>query len=102
MKILWSTPAVDDLESIQDFIARDSQYYAASFIDKILHAIDTLQDLSGIGRRVPEADEPNIRELLFQSYRIMYRITNDTVQMIAIIHGSRDISRWPLKPWEII
>ncbi len=102
MKIKWSVPAVDDLESIRDYIARDSTLYAASFIEKILKIIDMLEELPEIGREVPKADDPNIRELLFQNYRIMYRVLHDAVQIIAVIRGSRDITKWPLKPWEII
>ena len=102
MKIKWSVPAVDDLESIRDYIARDSTLYASSFIEKILKIIDMLEEFPEIGREVPEADDPNIRELLFQNYRIMYRVLHDAIQIIAVIRGSRDITKWPLKPWEII
>lgn len=102
MKIKWSVPAVDDLESIRDYIARDSALYASSFIEKILKIIDMLEEFPEIGREVPEADDPNIRELLFQNYRIMYRVLHDAIQIIAVIRGSRDITKWPLKPWEII
>jgi len=34
MKVQWTVPAVDDFESIRDYIARDSDLYAASFIEK--------------------------------------------------------------------
>ena len=102
MKIKWSVPAVDDLESIRDYIARDSTLYASSFIEKILKTIDMLEEFPEIGREVPESDDPNIRELLFQNYRIMYRVLHDAIQIIAVIRGSRDITKWPLKPWEII
>ena len=85
MKIKWSVPAVDDLESIRDYIARDSTLYASSFIEKILKIIDMLEEFPKIGREVPEADDPNIRELLFQNYRIMYRVLHDAIQIIAVI-----------------
>ena len=61
-----------------------------------------LEKFPEIGRKVPETDDPNIRELIFQNYRIIYRIFNDVVQIIAVIRGSRDITKWPLKPWEMI
>jgi toxin ParE1/3/4 len=102
MKIKWTIPAVNDLESIREYIGRDSKVYAISFIEKILKAVDKLEQFPKIGRKVPEANNPNIRELLFQNYRIMYRIHNDTIQIIAVVRGSRDLSTWPLKPWEII
>ena len=102
MKVLWTEPAVNDLEAIRDYIARDSELYAASFIEKILFSVDNLVDLPDIGRKVPEAYSSNIRELIFQKYRIVYRIHQDTVQIIAVVHGSRDLSGASVKPWEII
>jgi toxin ParE1/3/4 len=102
MKIRWTVPAVDDLESIRNYIARDSKLYASSFIEKILNIIDSLEKLPEIGRKVPEADDPDVREIIFQNYRIIYRILHETVQIIAVIRGSRDLAKWPLKPWEII
>ncbi len=40
MKIIWSEPAISDLENIRDYIAKDSGYYAAIFIEKIIAAIE--------------------------------------------------------------
>ena len=42
MKVLWTLPAVNDLESIQNFIAKDSELYATSFIEKILYSVEKL------------------------------------------------------------
>lgn len=102
MKIKWTIPAVNDLESIREYIGKDSEVYATSFIEKILNAVDMLENYPEIGHKVAEANDPNIRELIFQNYRIMYRILHDVVQIIGVIRGSRDINKWPLKPWEII
>ena len=101
MKIQWTVPAVDDLESIREYIARDSNIYAANFIEKILNAVDMLIDFPEIGRIVPESDNSMIREIIFQNFRIIYRNLSESIQIIAVIRGSRDISKWPLKPWEI-
>ncbi len=102
MKLSWTLPAVNDIESIRDYIARDSDLYASSFIEKILYAVEKLENFPMIGRVIPEANNQDLRELLFQNYRIMYRIHHDTIQIIAVIRGSRDITKWPLKPWEIV
>lgn len=102
MKITWTLPAIDDLESIRDYIAKDSELYATSFIEKIISSVEKLVSYPKIGRIIPEAKSQNLRELIFQNYRIIYRIYHDTIQIIAVIRGSRDITKWPLKPWEII
>ncbi|NJL27669.1 MAG: type II toxin-antitoxin system RelE/ParE family toxin [Thermoanaerobaculia bacterium] len=101
MKLVWSDPAVDDLGAIRDYIARDSEHYATRFISQILEAVDRLESLPELGRQVPEAtDQPNVRELLFRSYRIFYRVEAERILILAIVHGKRDLSRGS-RPWEI-
>lgn len=100
MKILWTDPAIDDLQAIRDYIARDSELYADDFISSILTAIERLESFPQIGRVTPEGENPGIRELLLGSYRIIYRVHENKIQILAVIHGSRDLSRLPLKPWE--
>lgn len=102
MKIGWSDPSVLDLESIRDYIAKDSEYYASEFIGKILDAVDTLKDLPKIGRPVPECAQDEIRELLFHNYRLIYRIETERILILAIVHGARDLSNLKPKPWEIV
>ena len=72
-----------------------------NFVEKIIEAVEKLKDFPEIGRIVDEADNPNVRELIFQNFRIIYRIVNEVVQILAIIRGSRDMSSLKSKPWEI-
>ena len=79
MKLQWTLPAVEDLENIRNYIARDSELYAAGFVEKIIAAVDKLELFPEIGREVRETDDPEVRELLFQNYRIVYRCHAHTV-----------------------
>lgn len=101
MRIEWTEPAVADLSAIRDYIARDSEPYATRFIARILAAVEKLRKLPEMGRRVPEADQPDVREILFQSYRIIYRVRPERVQILTVFHGSRDLTRKDPKPWQI-
>lgn len=51
---------------------------------------------------VPEAEEENIREILFYNYRIIYRVETERILILTIIHGARDLSRKRPKPWDVI
>jgi plasmid stabilization system protein ParE len=102
MKLEWTEPSLLDMENLRDYIAKDSEYYAARFIARIIDASETLQQLPLIGRVVPEAEDETIRELLFQSYRIMYRVEADRVLILTVIHGSRDIGQIQPKPWDVL
>ena len=101
MKIEWTEPAILDLDSIRNYIARDSEYYADIFVEKIIAAVENLKQFPEIGRIVLEAEEKNIREILFHNYGIIYRIETERILILMVIHGSRDLIR--KKPrWEII
>ncbi len=99
MKLVWSEPALADIESIRDYIRRDSEFYAGRFVNRIIEAVESLAELSARGRLVPEADDPNTKELLFQNYRIMYRIESAQIIILAIVHAARDWAKKDVKPW---
>ncbi|MEM1177969.1 MAG: type II toxin-antitoxin system RelE/ParE family toxin [Acidobacteriota bacterium] len=100
MKIAWADPAVDDLQAVHDYIGRDSEKYASHFVARILDAVEGLRVFPHRGRQVRETpDHPDVRELLFQTYRIVYRAEEARVLVLAVVHGSRDLSR--LRPWTI-
>lgn len=88
-QVRWTPEAYDDLEAIFLFIARDSPEFAATFVDRIIRSTDRLASFPRSGRVVPEFDTENLRELLVGSYRIIYRIKDDYVHLLTIIHGAR-------------
>ena len=45
------------------------------------------------GRKVPEFDDDNVRELIVYSYRLIYRLTSEGILIAAIIHGSRNLQQ---------
>jgi len=102
MELEWTNLALDDLENIRDYIGKDSPYYAKQFIERIFDAAENLQDHPKIGRPVPETDRDDVRELIFQSYRIIYRTKPDRVQIVTVIHGSRDLAAKEVKPWNVV
>jgi toxin ParE1/3/4 len=76
MKIVWTEPAVADLESIRDYISRDSEHYASRLIERIFETIENLQKFPNKGRKVPEAEQENNREILFQNYLSIRKTKN--------------------------
>ena len=101
MGLEWTDPALDALEGIRDYIAKDSPYYARRFIERIFDAAEKLQDHPNMGRPVPEADRDDVRELIYQGYRIIYRTKSARVQVLTVIHGSRNLVAHEAKPWEV-
>ena len=100
MQINWTELALDDLVAIQSYISRDSILYAKQFIEQIFNTVNHLKDFPEIGRRVPEAGErKDVRELIFQGYRIIYLIRINYIFIITIIHGSRNLSNIENQLW---
>jgi plasmid stabilization system protein ParE len=89
-QIRWTLQAAEDLEAIHEFIARDSAHYARLVVERVLQAIDQLGQFPESGRIVPELSEPSIREIVRRPYRIVYRLSADTVELLTIFHASRE------------
>lgn len=102
MNIRWSNLAVLDLESIKNYIARDSEYYANGFVSRIFDAVEKLLLMPSLGRKVPEADDETIREIIYYNYRIIYQVeSSESILILAIIHSARDMNNLDPRPWEI-
>lgn len=91
MKVLWSGPALADLDDLVHYIAADSVRAALAQDELIRQAVARLGDHPRIGR--PGAIE-GTRELVISgtSYIAIYEVRDDVCEVIALIHGAR---RWP-------
>ena len=95
-EVVWSHEATADLDAIAGYIARDSAFYAAAFVQKSLATSSSLNEFSKKGRMVPELGNSNIRELFVKEYRLIYSIEEQRVVILGLIHGRRDLK----KLWE--
>ena len=91
MRTRWTRPALADLEAIGDFVARDNPNAADRIVMRIVEAVDKLRDHPHLGRSGRIA---GTRELVIADtpYVVPYRVVDDDVQILAVIHGAR---RWP-------
>jgi toxin ParE1/3/4 len=90
MMIFWTHEAFEKLIEIEDFIANDSPERAASFVDEIIKQTETiLPDKPLIGRIMPEIFNPDIRELIFKKYRIIYRVNKNKIEILTVFEGHR-------------
>jgi toxin ParE1/3/4 len=88
-RIEWSPEAAEDAEAITEFISRDSEFYARAVATKILSVARGLADFPKIGRVVPELRDKSVRERFVYSYRLMYRIEEARILVVAVVHGKR-------------
>jgi plasmid stabilization system protein ParE len=92
-EVVWTEPAWEDLEAAAEFIARDSEHYAAAFVREVREAAESLGEFAHRGQIVPELRDPATRELLVRPYRLVYRVGSSQVTIIAVIHGARRARR---------
>ena len=90
--VRWSRSAKKDLKQVFDFISRDSKYYAQKVVLAIIEKSDALGKFPYRGRVVPERNEESIRELLIYSYRMIYQINSDKIEILALIHSKKDVN----------
>lgn len=87
--VIWSDEALEDIESIAEFISRDSVHHAQRVVDEIISIVEILQTQPEMGRIVPELNQPIIREHFIYSYRIIYELLEKDLCVLAVIHGGR-------------
>ena len=92
MELRWSREALERLSEVEEFIARDNPARAVSFVDEIIDHIEaTLPANPRLGRTVPELSRPDIRELLYRNYRIVYRAGDRRIDILTVFEGHRQL-----------
>lgn len=89
MKVHWAINAIGHLANIYKYISLNSPTYAKRTVDKITRRSEQIADQPYSGRKVPEYDAEDIRELIEKPYRIIYRIKPDQIDVVAVIHGAQ-------------
>ncbi|MEO6197692.1 MAG: type II toxin-antitoxin system RelE/ParE family toxin [Gemmatimonadaceae bacterium] len=92
LPLRWTEHAVTQLERIVDYITTTSPVYAEGVVLRIDQRLQAARVHPEIGKRVPEKDDPTIRELVAPPYRVFYRPRRDCVEVLAIVHGRQLLS----------
>jgi plasmid stabilization system protein ParE len=95
MRVHWTRNALRQLTAIHDFVAKDSERYARGVVDRITRRTEALAQFPRLGAVVPEYDDQSIRELLEFSYRVIYRASENEIEILAVVHGARQLPRRP-------
>jgi addiction module RelE/StbE family toxin len=93
MTVYWTKTAQDHLDAIRDYIAQDSPEYADRTVDRLTRRSQQIATFPLSGRRVPEFNLDQIREIIEGSYRIIYHIDPDRINVLAVIHAATNVLR---------
>ena len=89
MKVYWTDEALTHLDGIFRHIEEDSPVYARRMVDKITRRSQQIGGFPQSGRMVPEYQDTDIREVIEPPYRIVYRVTPNRVDVLAVFHGAQ-------------
>jgi toxin ParE1/3/4 len=93
VEVIWSDNALSDLEEIAAYIERDSVHYAALVTSEIFESANRLAVFPRLGRKVPERNNPNLREIQVPPYRIIYKLIDRSISIVTVIHSRRNVRK---------
>lgn len=93
MNVHWTESALADLRAIEAYIGRHSGRYAQSMVERLFSRSEQLADQPQLGAVVPEYGDESLRELFEDPYRIVYRVLEAQVDIVAVVHAARRMPR---------
>lgn len=90
-KVVWSEKSILCLEKIADYISQDSIFYAKRTVKEIKSMVDKLEFFPNIGIFVREYEDQTIKQLIYKSYRIIYKIEENRVIVLTVVSGYREL-----------
>ena len=96
VRVEWTDIAIEDMNSIGEYIGKDSLKYAKIVVKNLFASTNILKQHPRIGRIVPEFNTPIIRELIRGNYRIIYRIVDEKhIDILTVRHSARLLFNLP-------
>ncbi len=93
-RLIWTEPALADLEAIADYIALDNPAGACRLVQKVFESVERLGRFPSSGKRPPEMPRSLYREIVVNPCRVFYRCEGDSVFLLHIMRAERLLRRW--------
>jgi toxin ParE1/3/4 len=92
VRVHWTKNALKHLVDIYGYISENSNCYALRMVDRLTRKSEGIAAFPMAGRMVPEFQAHDIREVIERPYRIIYRITPEKIDVLAVVHGARQLN----------
>jgi len=96
-EIVWTSPALDGLNEIAEYIALSNVAAAQKLTQKVFDNISRLENHPESGKRPLELSNLNYREVNVNPCRIFYKVDSDKVYILHVMRQERDLRRFLLK-----
>lgn len=97
-EVIWTDPALDQLEEIAEYIALDKPEAASGLVKTIFSAVDQLEQFPESGHVPPELPDSIYRELYVRPCRIFYRNEGDVVLIVYVMREEQQLRKFLLDP----
>ena len=87
--LIWTNPALDDLDEIATWIAADNEAAARRLVANVFEKVERLARFPNSGRRAPELPGTPYREVLVRPCRVFYRLDGKSVLIVHVMRGER-------------
>lgn len=101
LELAWTESALGDVEALRRWIGRDMPPLADRITDRIFETVERALSFPRIGRTLGELADESVREFLFRTLRIVYRVEEERIVVLAILHGGRASERREPRRWEV-
>ncbi|OQY01054.1 MAG: plasmid stabilization protein [Desulfobacteraceae bacterium 4572_130] len=98
MEVHWTKTAIGHLDGIYCYIANDSVNYGKRVVDRLTKRSIQIANFPLSGRKVPEIEMDQIKEVIEGPYRIIYYIKSNQIDILAVIHGAQSFP-WKKTPY---
>ena len=95
-QIIWTEPALLDIEEIAEYIALDKPSAASLLVKNIFNTTDRLKQFPESGRKPPELKKSRYREIIVDPCRIFYRIEKETIYILYVMRSERQLRKYLL------
>ncbi|PPK72285.1 toxin ParE1/3/4 [Methylobacter tundripaludum] len=95
-QIIWTEPALSDLNEIAEYIALDKLDAARRLVKQVFSSADRLEQFPESGRIPPELENSKYREIIVGPCRIFYRVDQGKVYILYVMRGERQLRKYLL------
>ncbi|PCI07855.1 MAG: plasmid stabilization protein [Gammaproteobacteria bacterium] len=95
-QIIWTEPALLDLNEIAEYIALDKPSAASHLVQKVFSKTERLEEFPESGRKPPELKKSRYKEIIVDPCRIFYRVEKDNVYILYVMRSERKLRKYLL------
>jgi toxin ParE1/3/4 len=91
VEVIWTEPALNDLDAIADYIALDNPAAARDLVQRIFKHVDQLATHPDSGSKPPELKGWAYRQIVEPPCRVFYRREGDSIYILYVMRGERPL-----------